>query len=218
MTFLVQKGAGRRYLLSNAGRRRGLCGEAGGFMGVPGIHGWRRWAAAAAVAAGLGLTGMVSPLHALAADSSITGVVENTSGTPQASVAVNVLDPVTGATDGNTTTASDGTFTVAVDPRTYNVQFIPPLCSGLQTYLAPGVSTCSAPLTIILTATPVPTQIQLQGTLADSVFGLPAQASLLTFSSPLNPGVTASRPSAGSSSYSATLVPRPGRHRQRRPE
>jgi hypothetical protein len=64
-------------------------------MRVPGAHGWRRLAAAVAVAAGLTLTGMVSPPHALAADSSITGVVEDTSGTPQANVTVNALDPGT---------------------------------------------------------------------------------------------------------------------------
>ena len=118
-----------------------------------GAYGKRRWIAVTVVAAWLALTGMIFPAHALAAGPSFTGVVQDTSGTPQADVAVNVLDPSTDATDATTHTASDGTFTVSVASGTYNLQFIPPSSYGLESYLATGVSTGGAPLTVILTWT-----------------------------------------------------------------
>src|SRR5580692_11144339 len=146
-------------------------------MRIPVTRGWRQLAAAVAVAAGLTLAGMVSPPHAMAADSSITGVVEDASGAPQANVTVNALDPGTGATDASTATASDGTFSVAVDAGTYNVQFVPPSGSGLQTYLVPDVNSGAAPLTIVLTTAPAnPATIQVTGVLSDSSGGVPANS------------------------------------------
>ena len=80
-------------------------------------------------------------------------------------VAVNVLDPATDAQVASTTTADDGSFSVSVNSGTYNVQLIPPSGSGLQSYLATGVATDSAPLTIILKSAVV---VQVQGTLQDA--------------------------------------------------
>ena len=106
-----------------------------------------------AVAAWLALTGLISPAHALAVNSAITGVVEDTSGTPQANVTVNVLKPATDATVATTTTSpSDGTFTASVASGPHNMEFIPQSGSGLQSYLAPDVTAGAAPLTVILKA------------------------------------------------------------------
>jgi Carboxypeptidase regulatory-like domain len=126
---------------------------------------YRRSSAALAIALGLVLPGAVSAVPAFAAGPSISGVVEDTSGTPQANVTVNVIDPATAATVTSTTTAGDGTFSVSVGSGTYNVQFIPPATAGLQSFLATDVSTDSAPLTVILKTAAV---VQVQGTLADS--------------------------------------------------
>lgn len=115
-----------------------------------GTRRWRYFVAVIVAALGLTAAGAVSPVHAVAAGSSITGVVEDTSGTPQSNVTVNALDPATDSTVSSTTTAADGTFTVSVNSGTYNVQFIPSSGSGLQSYLAPNVPADSTPLTIIL--------------------------------------------------------------------
>jgi hypothetical protein len=172
-------------------------------MRVPGAHGRRRWIAAIAVAAGLALTGVISPPPALAADSTITGVVDDASGNPQADVTVNVLDPTTDATDATTNTASDGTFTVPVDSGTYNVQFIPSSSTGLQSYLATGVSAGAAPLTIILKAA---AEVQVQGTLTDAQGGTytASDNAQVKFASPLNPGTWISTDAA--CGYSTALL------------
>jgi len=56
-------------------------------------------------------------------------------------------------------------LSVSVDSGTYNVQFIPPSSAGLQSYLATGVSSDSAPLTVILKTAVV---VQVKGTLTDN--------------------------------------------------
>jgi hypothetical protein len=169
-----------------------------------GTRRWRYFIAVIAAAAGLTLAGAVSPMHAVAAGSSISGVVEDTSGTPQENVTVNALDPATDSTAGSTTTAHDGTFTVAVNSGTYNVQFIPPSSSDLQSYLATNVPTDSTPLTVILKSAVV---VQVQGTLSDAqgnVYGS-NQNGQVTFTSPLNkPGSTVNTNTTGS--YSASVV------------
>ena len=165
-----------------------------------GAYGKRRWIAAIAVAAGLALTGVVSAPHALAAGPNITGVVDDTSGNPQADVAVNVLDPNTDATDATTHTGSDGTFTVSVASGTYNLQFIPPSSYGLESYLATGVSTGGPPLTVILKTATV---VQVQGTLEDSEGHVDAGATV-RFASPLNPGTNTGTDSSGH--FSSTLL------------
>jgi Carboxypeptidase regulatory-like domain len=173
-------------------------------MRGPGAHGRRRWIAAIAVAAGMTLAGAVSAPHALAAGSAITGVVEDTSGTPLAGVRVNVLDPTTHATDATTTTnATDGTFTASVASGTYNVEFIPQSGSGLQSYLAPDVTTDAAPLTVILKTATV---VQVQGTLTDSQGNIytGSQGAQITFTSPLNPGSPINPNNSGG--YSVALL------------
>jgi Carboxypeptidase regulatory-like domain len=162
----------------------------------------RRSLAAAAIALGLILAGAVSAIPAFAADPSISGVVEDTSSTPQANVTVNVIDPSTDVTVTSTTTAGDGTFAVSVGAGTYNVQFIPPSTAGLQSFLATGVSTDSAPLTVILKTATV---VQVQGTLGDSQGNVypGSQDASVTFSSPLNPGNPA-KPD-GSGHYAVSL-------------
>src|ERR1700722_3126564 len=173
-------------------------------MRVPRAHGRRRWIAVVAVAAWLALTGLISPAHALAANPTITGVVEDTSGTPQANVTVNVLNPATDATVATTTTSpSDGTFTASVASGTYNVEFIPQSGSGLQSYLAPDVTSGAAPLTVILKSAVV---VQVQGTLTDAQGNAyPGnQDAQVTFISPLNPGSPISPDNSGR--YSVALL------------
>ena len=97
----------------------------GKVMLATGAYNWRRWLAAIMVAAGLTLAGAIAPTSAFAA-SSINGTVEDTSGTPQTGVAVNVIDPSTDATVTSATTDASGSFGVSVNSGTYNVQFIPP--------------------------------------------------------------------------------------------
>ena len=171
-------------------------------MRVLGIRNFRRWLAVIMVAAGLTVATTTFALKAFAGSPVITGVVEDSSGTPLADVTVNVLDPSTDATDGSTTTAVDGSFSVSVNSGTYNVQLIPPSSLGLQSDLATGVSTDSAPLTIILKSATV---IQVQGTLADSLGNVyPNQGGAVTFKSPLNSGTALS--TDGSGGYSVGLL------------
>jgi cytoskeletal protein RodZ len=80
--------------------------------------GWRRVLAALVIIAGLIVAITTS---ASAAQPTITGTVEDTSGNPLASVTVNVQDPSTDSTVTSTTTASDGTFSASVNSGTYNV-------------------------------------------------------------------------------------------------
>jgi hypothetical protein len=161
----------------------------------------RRSLAVIAAVFGLILAGVASASPAFAAGSTISGVVENPSGTAQADVAVNVIDPSTASTVGSTTTADDGTFSVAVSPGTYNVEFIPSSSAGLQSYLAAGVSD-SAPLTVILQTATV---IQVAGVLSDSQGDVypSGQGADVEFSSPLNPGSVARTDASGD--YSASL-------------
>jgi hypothetical protein len=161
---------------------------------------WRRGLAAVALAAGLTVA-IAAPSSA--AGPTITGTVEDTSGNPLASVTVNVLDPSTDSTVTSTTTASDGTFTASVNSGTYNVEFIPLSSSGLQSYLATGVTAGSTPLTIILKSAVV---VQVQGTLSDSLGNTYAsnQDAAVLFSSPLNSGNAVSL--NGSGSYSVSLL------------
>ena len=67
-------------------------------MGATGIFNYRRWLAAIMVAASLMLVTTAFAKTASAAGPAIAGVVEDTSGTPQAGVTVNALDPATDAT------------------------------------------------------------------------------------------------------------------------
>jgi hypothetical protein len=174
-------------------------------MRISGIFNCRRWLAVIIVAGSLTLGSAAFALPASAASSNITGVVEDTSGNPQGNVAVNVLNPATDATVASTTTAPvDGTFSASVSAGTYNVEFIAPSGSGLQSYLATGVSTDSAPLTVILKSSVV---VQVQGTLSDSQGNAytSSQGASVTFSSPLNrPGSTVSTNASGG--YSVALL------------
>jgi hypothetical protein len=140
---------------------------------------------------------------ASAAQPTITGTVEDTSGNPQTGVTVNVQNPSTDATVTSTTTASDGTFSASVSAGTYNVEFIPPSSSGLQSYLASGVTAGSTPLTVILKTATV---VQVQGTLSDSQGNVytSAENGAVTFTSPLNPGEQDNVTASGG--YTATLL------------
>jgi hypothetical protein len=162
----------------------------------------RRSLAVIGAVGGLILAGVASASPAFAASSTISGVVENPSGAAQADVAVNVIDPSTASTVGSATTADDGTFSVVVNPGTYNVEFIPSSNAGLQSYLAAGVSTDSAPLTVILQTATV---IQVAGVLSDSQGDVypSAQEANLEFTSPLNPGSVVRTDASGD--YSASL-------------
>jgi len=172
-------------------------------MRVLGIRNFRRWLAVIVVAAGLTVGTTIFALHAFAASPMITGVVDDTSGTPLAGVTVNVLNPATDAKVASASTADDGSFSVSVNSGTYNVELIPPSSLGLQSYLATGVATDSAPLTIILKSA---VAVQVQGTLTDSQGNAytSAQDAAVTFMSPLNPGNQAS--TDGSGNYSTTLL------------
>jgi hypothetical protein len=167
--------------------------------------GWRRLLAAIVVAAGVSGGVAASAAPSFAAQPTITGTVEDTSGNPLASVTVNVLDPSTDSTVTSTTTASDGTFSASVNTGTYNVEFIPSSNSGVQSYLATGITAGSTPLTIILKSAVV---VQVQGTLTDAqgdVYSSSNQSAQITFSSPLNsPGSTVS--TNGSGGYSVALL------------
>ena len=172
-------------------------------MRVLRTYGCQRWLAAIAVAVGLTLAGAVSPVPAFAADSAITGVVQDTSGTPQSGVTVNVLDPATAGQVASTTTAGDGSFSVSVSSGTYSVQFFPPSSYGLQSYLATGVTTGSAALTIILKSAVV---VQVQGKVTDSqgnVYPGTGRTSVVTLFSPLNQGSQVR--ADGSGGYSVSL-------------
>jgi hypothetical protein len=165
--------------------------------------GWRRGLAAIVVAAGVFVGMAASAASSSAAQPAITGTVEDTSGTALAGVTVNVLDPSTDSTVTSTTTASDGTFSASVNSSTYNVEFIPPSSSGLQSYLATGVAPDSTPLTVILKTAAV---VQVQGSLQDSEGRVytSAQGASVVFSSPLNPGTNVSVD--GSGDYSVNLL------------
>jgi Carboxypeptidase regulatory-like domain len=173
-------------------------------MRVLGIRNFRRWLAVIAVAAGLTVGTTIFALDAFAASSTITGVVGDTSSTPIANVAVTVLDPSTDGTVASTTTANDGSFSVSVNSGIYNVQFIAPSSTGLQSYLATGVSTGGPPLTVVLKTA---TQVSVQGTLQDSeghAYPASGGGSEVNFSSPLNPGTYVSVD--GSGHYSTNLL------------
>src|ERR1039457_409205 len=87
--------------------------------------GWRRRLATIVIAAGVIVGVAASAPSSFAAQPTITGTVEDTSGNPLASVTVNVLNPSTDSTVTSTTTANDGTFSASVSSGTYNVEFIP---------------------------------------------------------------------------------------------
>jgi VCBS repeat-containing protein len=165
--------------------------------------GWRRALVAVVLVAGVMAGVAASAASSFAAQPTITGTVEDTSGNPLSSVTVNVQDPSTDSTVTSTTTASDGTFSASVNSGTYNVEFVAPSSTGLQSYLATGVTAGSAPLTIILKSSVV---VQVEGTLTDSqgdVYG--DSGSSVEFSSPLNsPGSTASVNASGG--YSVALL------------
>src|SRR4029077_7513535 len=87
---------------------------------------------------------------------------------------------------------------------TYNLEFIPPSSVGLQSYLATGISTDSAPLTVVLKPIVV---VNIQGTLTDTqgnVYSSQQQNAQVTFSSPQNPGTRVFPDSGGH--YSAALL------------
>ncbi len=168
-----------------------------------GNGGWRRWLMTIVAAAGLSLAGTASAAPAWAAAPTITGLVQDASGAPQANVAISVIDPDTASTVASTTSAADGSFSVPVGSGTYNVELIPPSNSGFQSFLATGVSTDSAPLTIILKAATV---VQLQGMLSDAAGNLYTSVqpqNELSFSSPLNPANVINPTSTGG--YSTAL-------------
>jgi len=184
-----------RDLATGRRPRRGTASLKG--QGIPGFG--RPLVAAAAVL--VMVLAMISAAVPAVADSSpVTGTVTDSSGSPQASVAVNVLDPSTSSTVASTTTDSQGGFSVSVASGTYNLRFIPPSSSGLQSYLATGVTTGGPPLTVVLKAAVV---IQVQGTLQDSE-GHVDTGGEVNFSSPLNPGTYVSVD--GSGHYSTELL------------
>jgi hypothetical protein len=149
--------------------------------------GWRHGLAAIVVAAGVIVGVAASAASSSAAQPAITGTVEDTSGNPLASVTVNVLNPSTDSTVTSTVTASDGTFSASVSSGTFNVEFIPPSSSDLQSYLATGVAPDSTPLTVILKSAVL---VQVQGTLKDSQGNVytSSQDASVKFTSPLNQG------------------------------
>jgi Carboxypeptidase regulatory-like domain/Bacterial Ig-like domain (group 1) len=164
---------------------------------------WRRGLVAMLLGAGV-ITGVAaSAASSFAAQPTITGTVEDTSGNPLASVTVNVQDPSTDSTVASTTTGSDGTFSASVNSGTYNVEFVPPSSSNLQSYLATGVAAGSTPLTIILKAALV---VQVQGTVTDTLGNAYTgnQGATVLFSSPLNSGNPVQV--SGSGSYSVSLL------------
>jgi hypothetical protein len=160
---------------------------------------WRRVLAALVIVAGM-IVGVAA--SASAAQPTITGTVQDTSGNPLTGVTVNVENPSTDATVTSTTTASDGTFSASVSSGTYNVEFIAPSSTGLQSYLATGVTAGSAPLTVILKSSVV---VQVQGTLSDTSGDVYPGPSNVEFSSPLNsPGSSVTANSSGG--YSVSLL------------
>jgi len=170
-------------------------------MRLPGAYGCRRWLAALVAAASLTLAGLAYAAPAMAdGDPAITGIVEDTSSTPQGGVTINVINPATDAMVLTTFTLNDGSFSASVASGTYNIQFIPPSATGLQSYLATGVSTDSAPLTVILKTATV---VQVQGSVTDNA-GNAYPGARITFNSPLNPGNQVQADSSGN--YSATLL------------
>jgi hypothetical protein len=156
-------------------------------MGIFGAVSCRRSLAAIAVALGVTLAGVTSAAPAFAASSSISGLVEDASGAAQVNVVVNIIAPDSASTITSTKTADDGSFSVSVNSGTYDVQLIPPSSTGLQSYLATGVSTDSAPLTVILKTAAV---VQVTGALTDGRGDAvtSAEAAEVEFMSPLNPG------------------------------
>ncbi len=142
---------------------------------------------------------------AFADTATITGTVQDSSGNPEGQVVVDVIDPSTAADVASTTTDAQGDFNISVASGTYNLEFIPPADTGLQSFLATGVSTNSAPLTVVLKPAVV---VTVHGSLGDSegdVFGSSvAQFAEVDFSSPQNPGSEIRVDSSGS--YSADLL------------
>jgi len=80
----------------------------------------------------------------------ISGMVVGSSNNPQPHLAVNVLAPASSSTVTITTTDNNGDYSVNLAAGTYNLKFIPSSASGLQSYLAPAVSTDWVPLTVVL--------------------------------------------------------------------
>ena len=115
---------------------------------------------------------------------------------------VNVINPNTSATVTGTTTDGNGNFSVNIASGTYNLQFIPPSGTNLQSVLATGVTTGGAPLTIILKQSAV---VHVQGSFGDSEGdAFNNSGDQITFSSPLNPGSTVHPDANGN--YSVELL------------
>ncbi len=142
---------------------------------------------------------------AFADTATITGTVQDSSGNPVGQVVVDVIDPSTAADVASTTTDAQGDFTISVASGTYNLEFIPPADTGLQSSLATGVSTNSAPLTVILKPVVV---VTVHGSFGDSegdVFtGSAVEFGRVTFTSPQNPGSTVNPDASGN--YSAEVL------------
>ena len=171
-------------------------------MRISGASNSRRWLTAIALSVSLILSGIASAGPAFAADPNITGVVEDSSGLAQGNVTINVLDPETASQVTTAATDADGNFSISVSAGTYNIQFIPSSSSGLQSYLATGVSTDSAPLTVILkTATVIQVRGELTDTQGDAYTS--SEGASVTFTSPLNPGSQVRTDNSGN--YSASL-------------
>jgi VCBS repeat-containing protein len=151
----------------------------------------------------MALSAVANSAPAYADSPAITGTVVDSAGNPQANVVVNILDPSTAAQVASTYTDDQGDFSVSVASGTYNLEFIPP-SADVQSYLATGISTDSAPLTVVLQPIVV---VNIQGTLQDSqgnVYTSQQNDAQVTFSSPLNPGSRVFPDSSGD--YSTSLL------------
>ena len=114
------------------------------------IRRYRRGLASILIVLATSLATLLAAAPAYADTGTITGQVVDSSDNPQNNVQVNVIDPNTSATITSTTTNGSGDFSVNVTSGTYNIQFIPPTSTNLESFLATGVSTGGNSITIIL--------------------------------------------------------------------
>ncbi|MBI3979332.1 MAG: carboxypeptidase regulatory-like domain-containing protein, partial [Chloroflexi bacterium] len=109
----------------------------------------------------------------------VSGTVRDNGGAPVAGATVQVVDPGTQQVVGAAVTGSNGSYTIAVPPGTYDVRVVPPAGSGFQTAVALGRSiTGNTVLDFVLVPAGVAT---LSGTVRDRFgAGLPDQRIRLT--------------------------------------
>ncbi|HEY5111077.1 MAG TPA: carboxypeptidase regulatory-like domain-containing protein, partial [Acidimicrobiales bacterium] len=113
----------------------------------------------------------------MAAGAAISGTVTDASGTPLSNVCVNA-NPVSGSSDGNTTTASDGTYTVTgLAPGSYTVQFFncgsgnyaSQFYNGTTTGTASFSSATSVPVTVSSPAIGINAEMTAGATISGTV-------------------------------------------------